>query len=380
MVEQRNSSKKRIRKIDFSTHFAVGVSVAADPDDPHFPSMEDYSEMITEKLAFFDSVASAFKRSKLGSEYDRNETCIRILCSFPIDRRGDFSRTLLRPLIQKISTRSGISLLCGVGLPAANHLHIEESLATSRDSMNLKFFEPGSFFEYQKIRRHIDVSFEDYEKYSEEAFKLILMKSPKAIETIDRCMDLIRKIHYGNRSAVIMRAMNFTGELAYRLHRYNFLDVDFYQMQDALQEKVLSAKSYEEVKSSIHDYYETLLADIFSNSHIGRKTIAEQIKTYIRENYFEDLTIQKLSEIACVSPGYFSHLFKDETGESCKSYLTKVRMDAAAELLSASDYRLYEISEKVGYNNVRNFLTAFKNTFGCSPSEYKKQLQQKSGL
>ncbi len=376
----KKTSKNRIRRIDFSTHFAVGVSIAAAPEDAHFPSITDYSVMITEKLAFFDTVAAAFKRSRLGSEYDRNERSIRILCSIPLDRRGDFSHELIRPLIRRISEKTGISLLCGIGLPAANSLHVDESLVTSREVMDLNFFESGNFYEYQRVRRHIDVSFEDFEKHSETAFKLILMKSPEAIDEIDRCMDLIRKIHYGNRSAVIMRAMNFTGELAYRLHRYNFLDVDFYQMQDALQEKVFAAKTYEEVKTCIHDYYDRLLAEIFRTSRIGRRTVVEQIKTYIRENYFEDLTMEKLAEIACVSPGYFSHLFKDETGESCKTFLTNVRMDAAAELLSASEYRLYEISEKVGYNNVRNFLTAFRKKFGCSPTEYKKQLQQKSGL
>lgn len=90
----------------------------------------------------------------------------------------------------------------------------------------------------------------------------------------------------------------------------------------------------------------------------------------------DDLSAEELASIACVSPGYFSHMFKNETGQSYKSSLTDVRMKAAVELLLSSDLRLYEISEKVGYNNVRNFTQAFTKKYGVSPGEYRKQYQE----
>ena len=173
-----------------------------------------------------------------------------------------------------------------------------------------------------------------------------------------------------------MRAMNFTGELASRLHRYNLLGADFYKMQDKLQEKVLVSVTFPELRETIMAYYRSLLADINSRSRTGRKTMVEQVKTYIRENYMEDISAEDLAAIACVSPGYFSHMFKNVTGQSYKAFLTDVRMNAAVELLLSSDLRLYEISEMVGYNNVRNFTEAFTKKYNVAPGEYRKQYQK----
>lgn len=200
------------------------------------------------------------------------------------------------------------------------------------------------------------------------------MKSPDAISEIDSCIDLIRRIHYGNKNAVIMRAMNFTGEMAYRLHRYGFLNADFYHLQDALQGKVLSSLTFLEMKDHIRAYYMSILSDTINKSRTSKKSLIEQARTYIRENYMQPLTVKELASISCVSPAYFSRLFKEETGQSCKAFLTSIRLSAALEYLSASDLRLYEISEKVGYKNLRNFEEAFRKQYGCFPGDYKKQM------
>ena len=370
----RASGKVQL-KIDYSTHFAVAVCIGAFTDSRASVPKKNYTEQVLEKLALFDRISAAFKKKRLGSEYDRDADSLRILCRFPLENREDYPDVILLPLIQKLEKENNVRLLCGIGLPSANKLHLEESLGTSKDAFGLSFFEDGAFFEYQKCRKRYNISFEDYEIYSEKAFKSILIKSPDAINEIDNCLELIRRIHYGNKNAVIMRAMNYTGEMAYRLHRYGFLDADFYPMQDALQEKVLSARTSDEVKQFIHEYYVSLLSEIFRKSHTGRGTLIEHVKAYIRENYMMDLKASDLASIACVSSGYFSHMFKNETGESFKNYLTKVRLNAAVELLSNPDYRIYEISDKVGYNNVRNFVEAFHKKYGCYPSDYRKKMK-----
>lgn len=51
----------------------------------------------------------------------------------------------------------------------------------------------------------------------------------------------------------------------------------------------------------------------------------------------------------------FRALFKKETGQNYKAYLTSIRMEEAIKLLRITDLKTYEIGEKVGYNNVRQF-------------------------
>ena len=86
----------------------------------------------------------------------------------------------------------------------------------------------------------------------------------------------------------------------------------------------------------------------------------------------EELSLQRLASVAYVSPDYFSHMFKNETGKTYKAFLTEIRMKNAVELLRETELRVAQISEKVGYNNTRAFVDAFKQTYGVSPMEYRR--------
>ena len=360
--------------IDFTGRFAAGLCIRIHPGDPILKGQESYIVSVIKKLTLFDQIADFFQTEDLGLEFDRNADSIRLLCSFPLEERTSFAENSILPQIRNLEQELSCSLICGVGQVSVNRLHLEESLQTAVEACDLFFFEKETFFEYEKRFRPLSVSFDDYENYSEIAFRSILTKSADALNKIEDCLELIRKIHYGNKQAVIMRTMNYSGELTYRLHRYNLLTADFYGMLDQLQGKVLAAITFEEMKRAMLEHYRLLLEMINRESRTGRKTMIEQVKTYIRENYMEDLSVKDLAAIACVSPGYFSHMFKDVTGTAYKTYLTDVRMEAASELLFSSDLRLYEISERVGYNNVRNFTEAFHKKYGMSPSEYRKEL------
>jgi two-component system response regulator YesN len=68
-----------------------------------------------------------------------------------------------------------------------------------------------------------------------------------------------------------------------------------------------------------------------------------------------------------------SKVFKIYTNESFKSFLTKIRMEKAIELIMNSELKLYNISEIVGYDDPKYFSKVFKNYFGFSPSRFGEQ-------
>ena len=102
------------------------------------------------------------------------------------------------------------------------------------------------------------------------------------------------------------------------------------------------------------------------------RELAERARQFIAENYQNfDISVEMLCDHLHVSPAYFSTLFKKETGTSFVSYLTQVRMDKAAELLSTTEDKTYEISLKVGYSEPNYFSYVFKKQFGVSPTKYR---------
>ena len=50
--------------------------------------------------------------------------------------------------------------------------------------------------------------------------------------------------------------------------------------------------------------------------------------------------------------------------------------EEAIKLLIQTDAKTYEIGEKVGYNNVRRFVDAFKQIYSMSPMEYRKTFRE----
>lgn len=67
-------------------------------------------------------------------------------------------------------------------------------------------------------------------------------------------------------------------------------------------------------------------------------------------------------------------LITKKLGGDYRPYLTSIRMEEAIKLLRITDLKTYEIGEKVGYNNVRRFVDAFKQIYNVSPMEYRKSL------
>lgn len=109
---------------------------------------------------------------------------------------------------------------------------------------------------------------------------------------------------------------------------------------------------------------------------LNEKTRIEEIKEYINENYGQVITLQTLGKKFHMSSFYISQFFKKESGGNFIDYLKKVRMQNAIKLLATTDYKIYEISELVGYNNPRCFSDIFKKNFGMNPSEYRNSIKE----
>ena len=113
-------------------------------------------------------------------------------------------------------------------------------------------------------------------------------------------------------------------------------------------------------------------ADIEELFRILDGTIGRQAKQYIEENYSRSLTLEEVSEMAGFAPGYFSTLFKKETGVTFLEFLQSVRMDAAKKLLVSGNEGMNVICEKVGYADVKYFTKCFIKYTGLKPGEYRK--------
>lgn len=102
-----------------------------------------------------------------------------------------------------------------------------------------------------------------------------------------------------------------------------------------------------------------------------RSEIAEVIDI-IHQEYHTQLKVSDIAKRVGFTESYLSVLFKKETGEKIVEYLTKVRMKKARELLKDPSFKIYEISELIGYGDPNHFSKYFKKIEGVFPLEYRK--------
>jgi YesN/AraC family two-component response regulator len=102
--------------------------------------------------------------------------------------------------------------------------------------------------------------------------------------------------------------------------------------------------------------------------------LLKRVKEYIDQNYHTDrISLGYLSKRFYINQFRLCKLFKSEYKENFQNYIINKRIEKAKELLLDSKIKIYEVSELVGYEDVKYFSRIFKKYTGYSPNEFREQ-------
>lgn len=101
--------------------------------------------------------------------------------------------------------------------------------------------------------------------------------------------------------------------------------------------------------------------------------LVEQAKRYVNQHYQEKLSLMDISDALNISYGHLSNTFKKFTGITLSDYIAGVKIEHAKELIDSHQYLMYEISDKLGFENPYYFSKVFKKITGISPRDYEKR-------
>lgn len=119
----------------------------------------------------------------------------------------------------------------------------------------------------------------------------------------------------------------------------------------------------------------------YGNIHIGSRTIKltssdiraiRKAHDIISESYSNPPSIRMLSKTVFLNEQKLKAGFSKHYHMSIGEYTTHVRMTAAANLLSTTDFSIEAISRKVGYDYTSNFTKMFKKIYGKTPLQFRK--------
>ncbi len=102
----------------------------------------------------------------------------------------------------------------------------------------------------------------------------------------------------------------------------------------------------------------------------GEPSIIRQSVAYIDDHFSEEISLSIVAEKLGLSASYLSSKFSQEMGINFVDYVNNVRVKHACDYLRRGYYKVYEVSEKVGFHDTKYFAKLFKKTKGMSPKEY----------
>ena len=114
-----------------------------------------------------------------------------------------------------------------------------------------------------------------------------------------------------------------------------------------------------------------ILDDLSAKS--PEETVIHMVVRYLRDNYNHAISIRDLAVQVHLSERHICRLFRKMMGMSILEYLTKLRVEIAAQLLLERRLAIKEVAQTVGYPDVRYFTTLFRQYTGLTPAVFRQK-------
>ncbi|MDU1855092.1 MAG: AraC family transcriptional regulator, partial [Clostridium baratii] len=112
--------------------------------------------------------------------------------------------------------------------------------------------------------------------------------------------------------------------------------------------------------------------DLSYEKDIVHNSILKPAIEYIYSHKNENVSLKKASDLCHISSSYFSRIFSKEVGQNYSTYISKLKIEWAKQLLISTDITVSEISDNLGFNESGYFIKIFKKYESITPSLYRK--------
>lgn len=297
----------------------------------------------------------------------------RRFCLFFMEKNIREVTSVLEALKNLIEKENAVDITFTIANPIADISRLPHAYNEALSLLDVKY----SFVETKIISTKSPAinNREDY-NYSLESEQLFLntLKTKNYGEGIKYIVDLTHE-NFSKRQMNIHSVIEFKYALINTIKRsLNYVNKSFLEFSNAhylLFEKITSNDSVVLEDAFVH-IFTRLIQEVKAVNEGADKTTPERIVEYLQENYQGDISLTDIATRFNLSESYVSRVIKEATGTSFKNYTNALKVDKAKELLSTGKYKVNEVSEMVGCNNVNTFIRIFKQFEGQSPGQFMR--------
>lgn len=290
---------------------------------------------------------------------------------FPDGSIESYARRLQRELAERLEAVVYIY----VGKPAKSLLQLKESYLSAKDALQYKFAREGeTVILYSRIE---GTAVHSCPVIDDSFFRKLVERTEEQNQT--EILHLVHELFQAFRS------QGFAPEAVKSAlsHAVNAVLASIHSMEGEEREltKLDAMLHWQDVPVSPGELKRLFTEFLLESAAYIAKLRKEQaqgsirkVKQYMETHYHENLSLKSIASIFYMNPVYLGQLFKKTYGMYFNEYLLKLRINEAKKLLRQTDFRVYEISEKVGFNNADYFVSQFQKLERLTPTEYRNKL------
>ncbi|MGM7722467.1 helix-turn-helix domain-containing protein [Metabacillus sp. Hm71] len=266
------------------------------------------------------------------------------------------------------------TMFIAISEPLASLYHFEKGYKQARNLLEYRY----------AIERKNIVTTEDIECFEQKSYYYPLEMEKELINFScrgqkEKAMSILKTVLNDNLyvrqlDEYALRSLVF--ELLATFHRIlsqtNQAEKTIFGEDETFYQRLQHIRGKEKVEQTITSLFDELLENIQVQTNKTDLSVADQLMSFIHENFQRDLSLSDLAEHFNLTSSYVSRVFKEQTGENFKEYLNMYRVEKAKEILSAQDVKINQVASMVGFNNVNTFIRTFKKYVGLSPGQYEK--------
>jgi len=332
------------------------------------PSSGERLQGDTEQL--LSEITAYIEEQRLGWTCRASHYQIGVALCEPPERNSEAE---LQQLLRHVTEATGHSVTIAAGEAAEGPEGLPQSYLQAKTLIGGKMFLGKNRLITAKTEKQTKPSeSKDIDQILNEIFTAMASYSlVKIVDSLEELFQLVQRFEHR------VTVYNFS------IHVMTKLDSYLRQLNETFQSLLgWDLKQWDIVHSfdTVDDIQRWLRRVLFEISEMlylkkqnKNRKLFQEIEQYIDERLSEEITLREVANYFSYSPNHLGVLFKEQMGENFGEHVARKRMELARQLLSTSKLKIYEISYQVGFKNMAYFSRQFKEHFGISPGDYRKQ-------
>jgi len=147
-----------------------------------------------------------------------------------------------------------------------------------------------------------------------------------------------------------------------------------YSLSDAYIHTVLDMKEPSKITKLIFGAFYDFTYEVHRYKYRDCSSLVRKCCEYINRHLHDEITLKTLSDLTGKSANYISDSFQKDLQIRPTLYIRKLKLDYAKHVLEVADLSVAAISDLLAFPSTSSFITYFKEEFGVTPLQFKKDI------